>query len=139
MPCRRGLSADRFSEIGAEVGVDKFDGGRASAWADYDEDGDLDLVVIGHPALAYFRNDGVRFAERTQAAGLVLPDGGIGVQTADYDNDGGRGFVRNPRWVVWRRCECALSKRRSGCFCRCDGSGGHGRSGVELLRGVERL
>ena len=78
----------RFSEIGAEVGVDKFDGGRASAWADYDEDGDLDLVVIGHPALAYFRNDGVRFAERTQAAGLVLPEGGIGVQTADYDNDG---------------------------------------------------
>ena len=78
----------RFSEIGAEVGVDKFDGGRASAWADYDEDGDLDLVVIGHPALAYFRNDGARFAERTQAAGLVRPEGGIGVQTADYDNDG---------------------------------------------------
>ena len=84
----QGAISGRFSEIGVEAGVDKFDGGRASAWADYDEDGDLDLVVIGHPALAYFRNDGTRFAERTQAAGLVLPDGGIGVQTADYDNDG---------------------------------------------------
>ena len=84
----QGTISGRFSEISVEVGVDKFDGGRASAWADYDEDGDLDLVVIGHPALAYFRNDGVRFAERTQAAGLVLPEGGIGVQTADYDNDG---------------------------------------------------
>ena len=84
----QGAISGRFSEIGVEAGVDKFDGGRASAWADYDEDGDLDLVVIGHPALAYFRNDGARFAERTQAAGLVLPDGGIGVQTADYDNDG---------------------------------------------------
>ena len=84
----QGAISGRFSEIGAEAGVDKFDGGRASAWADYDEDGDLDLVVIGHPALAYFRNDGARFAERTQAAGLELPEGGIGVQTADYDNDG---------------------------------------------------
>ena len=84
----QGTISGQFSEIGTEAGVDKFDGGRASAWADYDEDGDLDLVVIGHPALAYFRNDGARFAERTQAAGLVLPEGGIGVQTADYDNDG---------------------------------------------------
>ena len=78
----------RFSEIAVEVGVDKFDGGRASAWADFDEDGDLDLAVVGHPELAYFRNDGGHFAERTQAAGLSLPAGGIGVQTADYDNDG---------------------------------------------------
>ena len=88
MPCRRGPLAGGLARSVSEAGVDKFDGGRASAWADYDEDGDLDLVVIGHPALAYFRNDGARFAERTQAAGLVLPEGGIGVQTADYDNDG---------------------------------------------------
>ncbi len=84
----RGAIGGRFSEIGVAAGVDKFDGGRASAWADYDEDGDLDLAVVGHPELAYFRNDGGRFAERTRAAGLVFPAGGIGVQTADYDNDG---------------------------------------------------
>ena len=83
-----GGSSGRFSEVGAAMGVDKFDGGRASAWADYDGDGDLDLAVIGHPDLAYYRNDGARFNERTKAAGLVLPSGGIGVQTADYDNDG---------------------------------------------------
>ena len=83
-----GQSGGRFSEVGAALGVDKFDGGRASAWADYDGDGDLDLAVIGHPDLAYYRNDGARFTERAQAAGLALPSGGIGVQTADYDNDG---------------------------------------------------
>ena len=78
----------RFVEVGAEAGVDKFDGGRASAWADFDGDLDLDLAVIGHPHLAYYRNEGGRFAEATTEAGLVLPEGGIGVQTADYDNDG---------------------------------------------------
>ena len=136
---RRGPSAGGLARSVPTPGVDKFDGGRASAWADYDEDGDLDLVVIGHPALAYFRNDGTRFAERTQAAGLVLPDGGIGVQTADYDNDGDADCVRDAGWVVWRRRERALPKRWSGRLCRCDGSVGYGRSGVELLRGVERL
>ncbi len=80
----------RFSEIGRAMGVDKKDGGRASAWADYDNDGDLDLAVLGHPNLAYYRNDGAdqAFVENTTAAGLNLPAGGIGAQVADYDNDG---------------------------------------------------
>ncbi len=80
--------AGRFREVGVQMGVDKLDGGRSSAWADFDRDGDLDLAALGHPDLAYFRNDGGRFVERAQEAGLALPSGGIGAQVADYDNDG---------------------------------------------------
>ncbi len=85
---RRGRLPGHFVEVAATLGVDKMDGGRSSAWADFDDDGDLDLAVLGHPELAYYRNDGDRFVERTDAAGLRLPKGGIGLQTADYDNDG---------------------------------------------------
>ena len=77
-----------FTDIAHSVGVAKFDGGRSSAWADYDDDGDLDLVVLGHPVLAYYRNDGDRFTDITESSGLLLPEGGIAVQCADYDNDG---------------------------------------------------
>jgi tetratricopeptide (TPR) repeat protein len=81
-------SSGHFSEIASELGVDKKDGGRSSAWADFDDDGDLDLVALGHPDLAYYRNDGARFSDRTVQVGLELPVGGIGAQVADYDNDG---------------------------------------------------
>jgi tetratricopeptide (TPR) repeat protein len=85
---KRAQLAGRFTEMAAPLGIDKLDGGRSSAWADYDGDGDLDLAVLGHPQLAYYRNDGDLFVEGTDAAGLRLPAGGIGLQTADYDNDG---------------------------------------------------
>jgi len=78
----------RFTDVAPRYGMNKFDGGRSSAWADYDDDGDLDVVVLGHPEMAYYRNDGDGFTERTEAAGLVLPEGGIAVHCADYDNDG---------------------------------------------------
>lgn len=80
--------AGHFTEMARELGIDKKDGGRSSAWADFDADGDLDLVALGHPDLAYYRNDGARFSDQTQNAGLLLPLGGIGAQVADYDNDG---------------------------------------------------
>ena len=89
----------------------------SAAFADLDEDGDLDLYVChylawdfdappceqpsrpGHfyctprqfPALAdhLFRNDGGRFIDATAEAGIVDRDGrGLGVVAADLDDDG---------------------------------------------------
>ena len=77
-----------FEEIGSDLQVDKMDGGRSSAWADFDGDADLDLVALGHPDLAYYRNEGIRFVESSLKIGLNLPEGGIGAHVADYDNDG---------------------------------------------------
>ena len=65
-----------------------FDG--ALAWADYDLDGDLDLLVTGGDAgiakSALYRNDGGTFVEQTGANFQPVTSGAAA--WGDYDNDG---------------------------------------------------
>jgi enediyne biosynthesis protein E4 len=58
-----------------------------SSWADYDNDGDLDVYICGFNSLLY-RNDGSGFAKIT--AGNIGRSGitGFGCAWGDYDNDG---------------------------------------------------
>src|SRR5262249_15581892 len=90
----------------------------SAAFADLDNDGDLDLYIChyaawdpDHPRLCQspvsrghitcdphivesqpdhvFRNDGRRFVDVTAVAGIADPDGrGLGVVAADFDGDG---------------------------------------------------
>ncbi|MEQ8763430.1 MAG: FG-GAP-like repeat-containing protein [Planctomycetota bacterium] len=80
----------KFVEVGAEVGVDLYSGGRGSAWADFDGDGDLDLAAVGnHHSNALYRNDGDgKFTDVAKEAGVAEPVDGWGCLFADYDNDG---------------------------------------------------
>jgi len=64
-------------------------GNSALAWGDYDNDGDLDLLLMGIDAqfnafADIFRNDSGTFT----ALGLGLPGVGATVSWADFDNDG---------------------------------------------------
>ncbi len=113
------LGAGRFEDATARAGL----GGQrecptSAAWADFDNDGDLDLYVChylkwdpahpatcedpGHSGYTYcdprhfpavpdrvFRNDRGRFVDVTEQAGIVDRDGrGLGVVAADLDDDG---------------------------------------------------
>lgn len=61
------------------------------AWADSDNDGDLDPLFAGWPASALFRNNRDDTFTNT---GLTLPSGhASSVAWADYDNDGDQDFV----------------------------------------------
>jgi hypothetical protein len=81
----RNAGNDNFADSGATIiGVNY----GSQDWADYDDDGDLDLLLAGHnTGTKIYRNDGAQgFADA--AAGLA---GAVGVGAAewgDYDNDG---------------------------------------------------
>jgi enediyne biosynthesis protein E4 len=74
--------------------------GNGAAWVDYDNDGDLDALLVngstrehmkrgGDPMATLYRNDGAgRFTDVTTASGLTRRGWGSGVCVADYDNDG---------------------------------------------------
>jgi len=102
----------RFRDVAAEMDVVMRHGpglrgrllpedtGSGLAWGDYDGDGDWDLYVVNDPGALgarpnpegrnrLFRNDGARFTDVTEGAGVGDADGfGMGASFADYDGDG---------------------------------------------------
>lgn len=88
----------KFSEVAAEVGLADTRKSVGAVWFDYDEDGDLDLYVAnmdGDPN-ALYRNDGGRFTDVAEAAGLAWggrtpkdpANGTVRPCVADVDGDG---------------------------------------------------
>ncbi len=82
------------------------DTGSGVAWGDYDNDGDWDLYFVnfagdgageGGGANRLFRNDGGRFEDVTEQAGVADPEGfGMGAWFVDFDGDGDQDlFVTN--------------------------------------------
>jgi enediyne biosynthesis protein E4 len=103
-----------FTEISHEVGIDfkHVNGGRGRklmpetvgsglAFLDYDNDGQLDILVINSktwssdpnpikttPKLYRNLGNGKKFEDVTEKAGLAFTTYGMGVAVGDYDNDG---------------------------------------------------
>lgn len=77
--------------------------GNGAAFFDYDNDGDMDVLITNGSTLmnyrnggdlmaALYENTGEQFADRTQNAGITARGWGSGVCVADYDNDGYEDF-----------------------------------------------
>lgn len=94
IPDRDAVSPFRFEEVSAEVGIERWSRARGSGWADFDGDGDLDLVALGiRDPHALYRNrlveDGAAtFAPAALDAALFDPRGGWSALFFDYDRDG---------------------------------------------------
>ena len=87
---RKQVTDNQFTNVAPDLKMDKVDGGRGSAWGDYDNDGDLDIVAVGtyQPHALYRNNGDGTFTNVAAEAGIADPRGGWGSLFADYDNDG---------------------------------------------------
>ena len=83
-------SKNQFTNVAPDLKMDKVDGGRGSAWGDYDNDGDEDIVAVGtyQPHALYRNNRDGTFTDVAEQAGIADPRGGWGSLFADYNNDG---------------------------------------------------
>jgi predicted nucleotidyltransferase len=122
----------RFTDVASAAGLGSFinvsgtptkdfitdANGNGVAFFDYDNDRDLDVLLVsgstlpallkgGHQMVALYRNDGNRFTDVTKLSGLIRRGWGTGVCIADFDNDGFEdvyitAFGPN---VLWRNVE----------------------------------
>jgi hypothetical protein len=100
-----------FTDRAAEYGVDCTNDGTSAAFFDYDGDGDLDLYVLNESKYAMvvyeavfrdlqdkeklraasgklYRNDGGKFTDVTEQAGLLRYGFGLGLVVTDINDDG---------------------------------------------------
>ena len=79
-----------FADVTGNAGVGFRGVGMAAAWADYDNDGRLDLVVTSYDRIVLYRNNGDgTFTDVTTRARLVKFRGfWTGAAWGDYDRDG---------------------------------------------------
>ncbi len=94
----------KFTDVSKETGLDISLYGMGCAIGDYDNDGDPDVYITTVGANRLFRNDGGKFVNVTDDAGVAGPADAWGTSCGwfDYDNDGLLDlFVCN--YVIWSR------------------------------------
>lgn len=98
-----------FTEKAAAYGINDSNYSISASFFDYDQDGDLDLIVANHPryrllsfakhfdywqnppkefSSRLFRNDGQKFTDVTEEAGVLSYGFSLGVVTSDLNSDG---------------------------------------------------
>ena len=91
-------SALQFTDVTAQCGIAWLQNdpgdmmGVGGAWLDFDDDGNVDLLLVGGvSAPTLYRNLGASFVDVTAGSGIVAPVGpnaDMGAAVSDFDNDG---------------------------------------------------
>jgi len=85
----RNLGNGTFIEVTEEAGVGDRGWGGGAAAADYDNDGDVDLLVTNYREDALYRNNGDgTFTDVANEAGVSDPRWGASAAFGDFDDDG---------------------------------------------------
>ncbi len=85
----RNDGSGNFVNVAATAGLDDPSFGLGAAWADYDNDHDLDLYITNYGANRLYRNNGDgTFDDVTEQADVGDTGFGTGCAWGDFDNDG---------------------------------------------------
>lgn len=86
----RNLGAGEFRETAAQSGLGSPGWAQATCAADFDDDGDRDVLVTYYGNNRLYRNTGGKFEDITKASGLPVTGKrwGTGCAWVDYDRDG---------------------------------------------------
>lgn len=85
----RNLGNGKFADVTEQAGVGGDLFSMAAIAADYDNDGNVDLLVTGYGHVILYRNKGDgTFEDVTEKAGIHVPGWSIGAAWLDYDRDG---------------------------------------------------
>jgi hypothetical protein len=107
----------RFRDVTREAGLTIDCYGIGTAIADYDNDGDPDLLLTAYGGSHLFRNDRGRFIEVTRKAGVTGPEWGSSAAWFDYDRDGDLDlFIGNyVEWSPEKNLACGSKALRYAC------------------------
>ncbi|HEY7156596.1 MAG TPA: CRTAC1 family protein [Gemmataceae bacterium] len=111
----------RFRDVGALVGVNRFNMSGGAIMDDFDNDDLLDIVVTSWDAtehMALYRNKGDgTFQDRTREAGLTDQFGGLYCVQGDYNNDGHLDiFIVRGAWIPYAIRPSLLRNNGDGTF-----------------------
>ncbi|MCZ7636633.1 MAG: VCBS repeat-containing protein [Verrucomicrobia bacterium] len=87
----RNLGDGSFARVTGDPFASDTGEANGCAWADFDNDGDLDLFVANYQAsrsLLYRNDGGGRFTKMPDELPVLAPNQAVGVGVADYDGDG---------------------------------------------------
>lgn len=108
----RNLGDGTFSDVTAAAGLDVTVYGMGMAAADYDNDGDSDLIITCVGPNKFFRNDGGKFTEVGEAIGVADPAWSASAMFFDYDLDG---------WLDLYVCNYVKWTEETDIWCSLDG------------------
>jgi hypothetical protein len=119
----------RFRDVGAVVGVNRFNQAGGAIMDDFDNDGLLDLITTAidpTQPMAIFRNAGDgRFVECSGAAGVLSQLGGLYCVQTDFNNDGFADvYVPRGAWIRWPIRPTLLENMGDGTFLDVTGPAG---------------
>ena len=104
-----------FQDVSKETGTDIVVYGMSPTWADFDDDGDLDLYITCYGENVLLRNDTTVFTDISKVSGVDDAQFGAGASWADYDQDGDLDlYVTNYVDFVFREKDLQESQRQYG-------------------------